>query len=391
MKTKYERDIYQFLSFYRFLAYSLAVIFIQVGLTSSIPRTSPLEAYLILGGLGVYTLLRVFFPFFRREPSFVTSFVLAIDFLLCMLLVICTNGLNSSFLLYSLTPIMVASLLFSERAALSMAAVASLSLSIIHLTLGQIGDETLGALQGYNLTLLVIYTFFCFVASYVPFHANLNINRRIESEAIVEERRRIGREIHDSVAQSISYLNMKLTLLSNSVSSKKNEQAMSELDEIREVVRDTYGNIRESIDQLSVETGNLPLIPTLTGYITRFEEKNNIEIQSDFPSTFPQISPVAELQLLRIAQEALTNTRKHTRATKVEVKLESNGRDVSMMIKDNGQGFTLPDEAEAQQGHYGLNIIRERAELLGGSVDISTALGEGTEIEINLPIERVRF
>lgn len=391
MKTKYERDIYQFLSFYRFLSYSLAVIFVQVGTTSSIPGISPLQTYLILGGLGVYTLLRVFFPFFRREPSFATSFALAIDFLLSILLVLYTNGLNSSFLLYSLTPIITAALLFDERTAFSLAAVASLSLSITHLTLGQIGGETAWALQGYNLTLLVVYTSFCFVVSYVPFHANLNINRRIESEAISEERRRIGREIHDSVAQSISYLNMKLSLLSKSVSSKKNEQAMSELGEIQEVVRDTYENIRESIDQLSTDTRNLPLIPALADYTTRFGEKNNIEIQSDFPSTFPQISPVAELQLLRIAQEALTNVRRHARATKVEVKLESNGQDVWMTIKDNGQGFTLPDEAEARPGHHGLNIIIERAELLGGSVDISTVPGEGTEIKINLPIEKVRF
>jgi len=186
-------------------------------------------------------------------------------------------------------------------------------------------------------------------------------------------------------------INMKLSLLSKSVSSKKNEQTMGELDEIRAVVRDTYENIRESIDQLSTEPRNLPLIPTLTDYTTRFGEKNNIEIQSDFPSTFPQISPVAELQLLRIAQESLTNVRRHAQATKVAVKLESDGREVWMMIKDNGQGFTLPGEAEAQPGHHGLSMIIERAELLGGSVDISTVPGEGTEIKINLPIEKVRF
>ncbi len=391
MKNKYERDIYQFLSFYRFLSYALAVIFIQFGSTSSIPSLSPLQTYLILGGLGVYTLLRVFFPFFRREPSFTTNFVLTIDFLLCILLVLYTNGLNSSFLLYSLTPIMTAALLFNERVAFSLAAVASLSLSITHLTLSQIGDETVWALQGNNLTLLVIYTLFCFVVSYVPFHANLNINRRIQSEAINDERRRIGREIHDSVAQSISYLNMKLSLLSKTVISKKNVQTMSELDEIREVVKDTYGNIRESIDQLSMEAGNLPLILTLTDYATSFGEKNNIEIQSDFPSIFPQISPVAELQLLRIAQEVLTNVRRHAQATKVEIQLKSNGRDLWMTIKDNGQGFTPSDKTKAKPGHHGLNFIVERAESLGGSLDISTAPGEGTEIKINMPIEKMRF
>ncbi len=100
---------------------------------------------------------------------------------------------------------------------------------------------------------------------------------------------------------------------------------------------------------------------------------------------------MAELQLLRIAQEALTNVRRHAMATEVEVKLENTGQAVEMTVRDNGQGFDLFDLEEPSPGYHGLNIIRERAEGLGGFVDISTAPGEGTAVMVSLPLEKVRL
>jgi len=156
-------------------------------------------------------------------------------------------------------------------------------------------------------------------------------------------------------------------------------------------VQDTYDNIRESIDQLSTEPRNLPLIPALRGYSREFGKQTGIQAKFDVPRAFPQLSPVAELQLLRIAQEALTNVRRHALATKVEVKLENTTQAVEMIVRDNGQGFTLLDQKKSPPGYHGLNIIKERAEGLGGTVKISTAPGEGTEIRVSLPAEKVRL
>jgi signal transduction histidine kinase len=391
MQTKYEREAYQFLAVYRFLAYALAVMFTQVGPAFSAPTVPPLQLYIILSTLGVYTILRVFSPLRWRERSVMTYLILVGDFLLCILLVIYTNGLNSSFLLYSLTPIMTAALLFEEKVALSLAATASLALSITHVTLSQLTERIAWIMQGHNLTLLIVYTLFCFVAATVPYRINLNIRRRIEREAIIEERRRIAREIHDGVAQSLSYLNLKTKQVSESVSSQNIVQAITELSEIREIVQDTYEDIRESIDQLSMETRSLPLIPALANYVREFGNNNSIKVRFEVPKAFPQLSPVAELQLLRIAQEALTNVRRHALASEVEVRLENTKQAVEMIIKDNGRGFNLLDLEKSPPGYHGLNIIKERAEGLGGSVTVSTAPGEGTEIKVSLPIEKVRL
>ncbi len=391
MQTKYESAAYQFLSVYRFLSYALAVMFMQVVPSLSVLKMTDRQVIIILGVLGVYTVLKVFSPLRWRERGQMTYLILVGDFLLSISLVIFTGGLNSAFLLYSLTPIMTAALLFEERIALSLAAVASLSLSITHLVLSQVSERFAWIMQGHNLTLLIIYSLFCFVAATVPYRINLNIRRRIEGDAIFEERRRIGREIHDGVAQALGYLNLKTRRVGDAVSSQNTEQALSGLEDIRKIVQDTYEDIRESIDQLSTEVESLPLIPALTDYTTKFGEQTSIQVRVDVPRAFPRLSPVAELQLLRIAQEALTNVRRHASATEVGVKLENNPQVVEMVVRDNGRGFTPFDPGEAPPGYHGLDIIRERAEGLGGGMTISSTPGGGTEVRISLPIEKVRL
>jgi signal transduction histidine kinase len=355
------------------------------------PAMPPVQLYIILILLGVYTILRVFSPLRWRERGTMTYLILIGDFLLSILLVIYTNGLNSPFLLYSLTPIMTAALLFEEKTALSLAATATILLSFTHIALGQYTERWAWIMQGHNLTLLIVYALFSFVAATVPYRINLNIRRRIEREAIIEERRRIARELHDGVAQSLSYLNMKTKLVNDSVSSQNTVQALTELSDIREVVQNTYEDIRESIDQLSTEIKSLSIIPALSNYTKEFGDNNGIKVQFNAPKAFPRLSPVAELQLLRITQEALTNVRRHAMATEVGVKLKRTSDAVEMIVKDNGQGFDLSDLEKAPPGYHGLNIIKERAEGLGGSLSISTAPGGGTELMVSFPLEKVRL
>ena len=320
-----------------------------------------------------------------------TYLILIGDFVLCIALVIATNGLNSSFLLYSLTPIMTAALLFEEKISLSLAAIASLTLSITHLTLSPYLKTIAWIMQGHNLTLLIVYTLFCFVVAAVPYRINLNIRRRIEREAIIQERRRIAREIHDGVAQSLGYLNLKTKQVADLMAGKDTVKAVNELGDVRKIVQDTYEDIRESIDQLSTEIRNLPIIPALSSYTTEFGNNNGINVQFKATKGFPNLSPVAELQLLRIAQEALTNVRRHALASEVGVKLENTRETVTMKIKDNGQGFVLSDLEKAPPGYHGLTIIKERAEGLGGSLEIASVPQKGTELKVTLPLEKVRL
>ncbi len=390
MPGRYEKEAYQFLAVYRFLSYALAVLFSQVP-AIGIRYITDTQLIIILTTLGVYSLLRVFSPLRWRERGAMTYLILFGDFLLSILLVLFTGGLNSIFLLYSLAPIMTAALFFEEAVALSLAAAASILLSVSHIALSQITNRFGWIMQGYTLTLLIIYTLFSFVVATVPYRINLNIRRRIQKEAIIEERRRLAREIHDGVAQSLSYLNMKTKLLSDSISAQKTVQALGELGEIRKVVQESYDDIRESIDQLSTEIKNVMLVSALATYTQEFGVNNGIRVQCDVIRSFPQLAPTAELQLLRIAQELLTNVRKHASATSVAIKLGNSSQAVEMLVKDNGKGFVLNAPGESPPGYHGLSIIRERAEGLGGVVNIASVPGQGTEVRVVLPLEKVRL
>lgn len=393
MFGRYEKEAYQFLSAYRFLSYALAVIFIQVDSSGLVAGTIPEEQlYIILGCLGLYTVLRVFSPLRWRERGALTYLILLGDFLICMALLIYTNGLNSGFLLYSLTPVMTAALLFDEKIALSLAASASILLSVTHLALSNLDGRWTWIMVGNNLTLLVVYTLFSIVTAIVPYRINLNIRRRIEREATIEERRRIAREIHDGVAQALGYLNLKTKLASDSVTANDTEKTLRELGDIRKVVQDTYDDIRESIDQLSSEIINIPIVSALNDYVKEFGIRNqNIKVKFECPRSFPNLSPIAEIQLLRIAQESLTNVRRHSSATEVEVRLTSDDKELEMLVKDNGKGFNMEELKLSPTGYHGLNIIKERAESLGGRLSISAASGEGTVLVVSMPLDKVRL
>jgi signal transduction histidine kinase len=389
MQYRYEKEAYQFLAVYRFLAFALAVLFSQVTpLMSALPQV---QLITIFSTLGVYTILKVFSPLRWQARGTMTYLILSGDFILCILLVIYTNGLNSSFLLYSLTPIMTAALLFEETVALGLASTASIVLSLTHVFLAQFTPRFAWIMQGYNLTLLIVYTLFSLVVATVPYRINLNIRRRIERDAIIEERRRIAREIHDGVAQSLSYLNLKTKSVSDLLTSKDTVQAITELSEIRDVVQDTYEDIRESIDQLSTEIRSVSILAALGNYVREFSSNNGIPVKFEIAKPFSRLSPVAELQLLRIGQEALTNVRRHAMASNVEVMLKNTADMVEMVVKDDGQGFDLQALEEPPPGYHGLTIIKERAEGLGGKVWIETAPGQGTEIKVHLPVEKVRM
>jgi signal transduction histidine kinase len=93
-----------------------------------------------------------------------------------------------------------------------------------------------------------------------------------------------------------------------------------------------------------------------------------------------------EQQLLRIAQEAVANVMKHANASRIGIKLEREPKSLRLRIVDNGRGFEERDAFAAHEGHFGLLGMRERAERLGGGLHLASRLGEGTEVEVSVPL-----
>ncbi len=385
----YERNLFLFLSSYRFLAYGLAVVIIQVvSLNRGVSLTA--EEYTLLSGVGIYTLFKVLGPLRWRERGIMTYVMLGGDFLVALMAVLLTGGLNSGFLLYLLTPTLTAALLFHEVFAIVFAVITSISLTIAHVVLYRWVDQYVWIMDSNNLLWLIVFVVSTFITASAVTRTNLNIRRRIELDAVMEERRRTRRELHDGVVQSMGYLNLKTDVVHSLVAAQDTPRALEGLQEIRQTIQETYRTAREALDQLSLEIGMAELIPTLEEYVKSFAERNDIQAHFEAPSTPVRLSSLAQLQLLRMAQEALANVRKHAEATEVWVSLAWTGKKLELLVKDNGCGFQRSEFAENGAGHYGLNILRERAESLGGTVSIATAPGEGTEVRVTLPGARVR-
>jgi len=208
---------------------------------------------------------------------------------------------------------------------------------------------------------------------------------RMEEMVVVEERYRLSREFHDGLAQTLSYLTFLTDNLQELMDAQQLEAAKSEIGEIRQTLRSAYVDVREAIDGLRTrndEPGALG--EQLRDYVVAFARQTGLEPQLEItPSDF-YTTPICALQLMRIAQEALSNVRKHAEAQHVYLSLQQCNDQLCLSIADDGKGFSLEDNT-GRSRHYGLSSIRERAASLGGSVTIATRPQHGTRITVTIP------
>jgi hypothetical protein len=189
MKPGYADTLHQLLSVYRFLAYGLAVVLIQV-LPISQGQDISGDILVVLSLMGVYTFLKVFSPVRWRETSLATYVVLGGDVVVAILLLFFTGGLDSGYIFYSLLPLATASLLFPERVAWTVAGLTGATPLIVH-TLGSLlSDRYTWILDGNHLPLLLLYAAVCLLIATMAYHTNVNIRRRIVQEAMAASSRR---------------------------------------------------------------------------------------------------------------------------------------------------------------------------------------------------------
>jgi two-component system, NarL family, nitrate/nitrite sensor histidine kinase NarX len=212
---------------------------------------------------------------------------------------------------------------------------------------------------------------------------NANYHQHIEEIAVLEERARISRELHDSLAQTLGWLSIKTEMLEEDLQLGKIEESKTEMKTIRRVTRDACYDVRESIDGLRTRpTGDLAL--TAAAWIAEFRQRSGLRTNFHTNEEKILLSPRVETELLRILQEALTNVRKHAKAKTVQINLNKEGNFIKLRVKDDGQGFDY--KLEQSKKHFGLRIMRERAEKLGGSLHVKSEIEQGTRITAILPL-----
>ena len=204
-----------------------------------------------------------------------------------------------------------------------------------------------------------------------------------EFKAVLGERNRIAREIHDTLAQGYVGISVQLEVLTELLRHNKVEAATKQLDTTRAHVREGLAEARQSIWALrSQDTAE----NTLPVHLRRVTEKaNSRSLEADFNvyGAYRSLPPGMEREILRVAQEAIHNVEKHAAARHLSVRLEYGPAEIALEVRDDGRGFAASDDAGAEPGHYGFTGMRERAATIGGTLEVTSEPGTGTSVRLH--------
>jgi signal transduction histidine kinase/ligand-binding sensor domain-containing protein len=203
---------------------------------------------------------------------------------------------------------------------------------------------------------------------------------------VLEERGRLAREIHDTLAQGFVGISSQLDAVALTLNGHV-DVARKHLDLARKMVRHSLTEARRSVMDLrasALEGHDLPAALSEAAY--QWTAGTAVQIRVNVAGESRPLPEETEQHLLRIAQEAVTNAVKHARASQVSIHLEMAGRELSLRVADNGRGFEQDEAFSEVGGHFGLLGMRERAERLGGELHLHSEPGHGTEVAVTVPI-----
>ena len=193
-----------------------------------------------------------------------------------------------------------------------------------------------------------------------------------------DERRRVARELHDELGQTLT----GVLLLVDEASKAPPRRAGAAIEEGREALRNSIEEVRRIVRDLRPEAlDDLGLPSAMATMAGAFERHTGIPLDREVPAAIPHLSREQELVLYRVVQEALTNVARHSGAGRAGLVVACDDGRVSIAVRDDGRGFKAPPP-----DHGGINGMRERALLVRGTVDVSSQLGEGTQVVLSIPL-----
>ncbi|MDW7675633.1 MAG: LytS/YhcK type 5TM receptor domain-containing protein, partial [Bacillota bacterium] len=243
---------------------------------------------------------------------------------------------------------------------------------------------------GWMLYLLNIAGVIIFVNILQQEFRRIDHQKSLSSLAIMEERDRIAKDLHDGFAQTLFYLNTKTVTLKKSIVSGNTTKALDELEQVKDVIQGGFTDIRQTIFNLrSVISIEGDFFTNLKEYLQKFQFQNCIatELIIESHSALPKFALETEIHLFRIVQEALNNALKHAEASKITLRAKVIKGMVELTIEDNGKGFDIYLDKASRRKKFGLVNMQERAWSIGAKYTLESDLGSGTRIRLTIPIE----
>lgn len=221
-------------------------------------------------------------------------------------------------------------------------------------------------------------------------HISMAIEKaRLDDESkrltIMQERTMLAHELHDSLAQTLASLRFRVSLLSQTLQQGDQKNAMQEVIQLKNGLDEANTELRELLAHFRVHMDERGLIPATENLVERFKKESDIAVFFQTDCSQVKLPPMAEVQVLHIIQESLTNIRKHSKAENVRILIRCDDEDrYHVLIEDDGIGIESTTMHGQPGEHVGLSIMQERARRIGGELMIESEPGEGTRVEFDI-------
>jgi len=199
-----------------------------------------------------------------------------------------------------------------------------------------------------------------------------------------EERLRISRELHDETAQALASLLVRQRVAERSQDPETLQRTMADL---RALTSEALEGVRRmALELRPTMLDDLGLVAALHAYARQFSQRTHIPVELRATGRPDRLRPEIELVAYRVIQEALSNVARHSGGSRAEVSLVTDSMRLTAIVSDNGAGFVLDEALDSRQRSLGLFGMRERAALVGGTLELSSAPGRGTRVRLTVPI-----
>jgi PAS domain S-box-containing protein len=208
--------------------------------------------------------------------------------------------------------------------------------------------------------------------------------------ATLQERDLLARELHDDLAQVLAFIDTQGQTVRRLLRRGDLEMVDDHMVRLVEAARGGEVDLRDSIQAMRLSLTEQGLVAKMAQHLAQFEQSFNIRTDLVTADSFDDsVLPVmVQVQVLRILQEALTNARKHSQANQVWVKFDRLDSSICVTVQDDGRGFELEQAHYVPDQHFGLQMMRERADAIGGKIEFSSQPGKGTKIMVCVPLEQ---
>lgn len=307
--------------------------------------------------------------------------MLAVDLVMCIFLVASTGGLYSPFLLYTLAPVLTAALVCDGKVTFIIAGLSAAYVLGSHLG----APSSLTQSPVLEMSYFLVYVIAVCLAAALPYLTNVNLRQRLQFDDILQERQRLSREIHDGTVQTLSVLRWQVQLLRRRLAQAGIKE--DEAKQLEKLAEKAQRDARESLEFLRNYSDKGSFLSHLKDCLQRLKQDANIGFHLDAEPGELHLEALVKLELQHICQEALTNVRRHSGARNVNVKVWLVNSHLEVSIADDGRGF----DALGYHGNghramgYGLEVMQERAESVGGRFRVLSVPGQGTEVKVEVP------